>query len=277
MKYKILLTGENNTIIDDFFYQMSDDFEILTTSGRSDDIMRHVEVFEPDVFVYCVNAESVKDFNRFYFIKEKLQKKGVPLAVIGPEEQCKEFERITLDSADLVLEKPLTASVIVERLNIFIGKKKKAELEEEQKRQEEEEKAHEEELKQMEECHEKAKKHVLIIDDDPMMLKLVNEQLHERYDVATAISGKLALKFLEVKHTDLILLDYEMPRENGAEVLRKLRANPATKDIPVVFLTGVTERSRIQEVLLMQPEGYLLKPIDSENLFRVIADVLSNI
>lgn len=118
------------------------------------------------------------------------------------------------------------------------------------------------------------KKHILVIDDDPMMLKLVNEQLHERYNVATAISGKLAFTFLEKKHTDLILLDYEMPIINGGEVLKKLRENPATKDIPVVFLTGVSNRSTIQEVLAMKPQGYLLKPIDSENLFKVIMDVL---
>ena len=44
--------------------------------------------------------------------------------------------------------------------------------------------------------------------------------------------------------------------------------------IGVVFLTGVSNRSTIQEVLAMKPQGYLLKPIDSENLFKVIMDVL---
>lgn len=72
----------------------------------------------------------------------------------------------------------------------------------------------------------------------------------------------------------MILLDYEMPIINGGEVLKKLRENPATKDIPVVFLTGVSNRSTIQEVLAMKPQGYLLKPIDSEKLFKVIMDVL---
>ena len=72
----------------------------------------------------------------------------------------------------------------------------------------------------------------------------------------------------------MILLAYEMPIINGGEVLKKLRENPATKDIPVVFLTGVSNRSTIQEVLAMKPQGYLLKPIDSEKLFKVIMDVL---
>ena len=66
---------------------------------------------------------------------------------------------------------------------------------------------------------ENRRKHVLVIDDDPIMLKVVKEHLHENYDVATAISGKIAYKFLESKSTDIILLDYEMPGEDGPDVL----------------------------------------------------------
>ena len=145
---------------------------------------------------------------------------------------------------------------------------------EEQKRVEEERIREEEERKKQEKAKER--KHVLIIDDDPVMLKLVNGQLREHYDVATAISGSLALKFLEKKHTDLILLDYEMPGDNGPTVLKKLRNNPETKDIPVVFLTAMTERSKIEDVLALKPQGYLLKPIDREKLYQVISNVISN-
>ena len=266
MKYKTLLIGENNAIIDDFFFQMSDNFDIMTTSNRNDDIVNHLDVFQPDILIYCMNADSVKDFNRMYFLNEKLKKKGILLGVIGTKELCKEFEKIAFDSADIMLETPLTANKIMSKIQVFIGQKRSEQLE-----REEEQKLIEEKEEHVAEIQ---KKHILVIDDDPMMLKLVNEQLHERYNVATAISGKLAFTFLEKKHTDLILLDFEMPIINGGEVLKKLRENPATKDIPVVFLTGVSNRSTIQEVLAMKPQGYLLKPIDSENLFKVIMDVL---
>ena len=61
-------------IIDDFFFQMSDNFDIMTTSNRNDDIVNHLDVFQPDILIYCMNADSVKDFNRMYFLKEKLAK-----------------------------------------------------------------------------------------------------------------------------------------------------------------------------------------------------------
>lgn len=118
------------------------------------------------------------------------------------------------------------------------------------------------------------RKHVLIVDDDAMMLKLMKEYLHDKYDVATALNGKIALKFLERKKTDLILLDYEMPGENGPVVLEQLRASADTRDIPVIFLTGVTEGKKIQEALAMKPQSYLLKPIQREKLVKEIEKVI---
>lgn len=273
MKYKALLTGENKSAIDDFFMQMQDSFQVLTTSSRKEDMENHLECFEPDVFVYCINTESVKkEFNKVYLLKGELRKRKIPLVLIGAEDECKDFERVAVNTADLILVKPLAASMIEDKICHFLKLKEKEE-EEERKKQEEEQ--HEKERQLEEERKSKERKHILVIDDDPVMLKMVNAQLREQYDVATAISGSMALKFLKSKHTDLILLDYEMPVDNGPAVLKKLRENPDTKDIPVVFLTGITERSKIQEVLVLKPQGYLLKPIESDKLFKVITDVLS--
>lgn len=121
---------------------------------------------------------------------------------------------------------------------------------------------------------EKRRKHILVVDDDSSVLKLIKGFLSEHYDVATAINGKVALKFLETKSTDLVLLDYEMPEENGAAVLRKLRNQKKNENLPVVFLTGVTDKDKIREVLSMKPQGYLLKPIDMERLLTTIKGIL---
>ena len=302
MKYKVLLTGENKSAIDDFFLQMQASFLMLATSGRKVDILNHFEVFEPDIFVYCLNGESAKkDYNKIYMLKEEMKKRGIALAVLGSEDECKKFERVFTKTVDLMLVKPLMSSMIESKISYFLKKKQKEEerirqeeerirQEEERIQQEEERIQQEEERIQQEEAEEseeakkleekqqsQERKHILVIDDDPVMLKMVNAQLREKYNVATAISGNMALKFLKNKHTDLILLDYEMPVDNGPAVLKKLREDPATQDIPVVFLTGITEKSKIQEVLVLKPQGYLLKPIERDKLFKVITDVLSKV
>lgn len=112
------------------------------------------------------------------------------------------------------------------------------------------------------------------MDDDSGVLKLVKSYLSNQYDVATAKSGKVAMKFLETKKTDLVLLDYEMPEENGPQVMAKIRANEKTKTSPIVFLTGVVDKEKIQEVLLMKPQGYLLKPIDLVKLISTVKGVI---
>lgn len=118
------------------------------------------------------------------------------------------------------------------------------------------------------------KKHILVVDDDPLMLKLIKEQLKDSYTVATAINGIIALKFLESKKTDLILLDYEMPNQNGAQILERIRKNPATAKLPVVFLTGVKDREKIKKLVELKPQGYLLKPIEREELIKNIKSVI---
>ncbi len=77
-KYKVLLTGKNNTAFDDFFIQMSESFDSLTTSGRYEDIINHLKYFEPDIFVYCMNFENSGDINKIISVKKQLDKGNIP-------------------------------------------------------------------------------------------------------------------------------------------------------------------------------------------------------
>ncbi len=273
MKYKVLLVGKNRVVIDEFFTHLWENFESLTTSNRYEDIANHIRYFEPDVMVYCMNKESKDGINHLLYSRDRLKKNRIPLVLVGSEEDCNDFQQY--GSAALVLVKPLTASAIGERLVKFL--EDKAREEEEQKRAEQErlerERLEREKLEQ-EKGGKAARRHVLVVDDDPLMLKVIKDHLRDQYDVATATNGRTAFKFLEKRSTDLILLDYEMPEEDGPAVLEKLRTNEATKDIAVVFLTGVMEREKIQKVLVYKPQGYLLKPIDKDKLLAEIDRIL---
>ncbi len=267
MKYRILLAGNNQIVLDDFFYAMSNDFECQTTSWRFEDIECHLKYFTPDIFIYGLREDFKDNIAKIMEARGNLQKKKIPFVVIGSKEDCDNFVKVTINLADLILAKPLTAAMIEERIVAFLTEK--------QRREAEEKKRMELERRQKAiEAEKNRRKHIIVVDDDPRMLKLIKEHLHEDYDIATAINGKLALKFLEKKRTDLIFLDYEMPDMNGPQVLEKIRENQELSDIPVVFLTGISEREKIEKVLSMKPQGYVLKPIDREKLITTIKNVL---
>lgn len=116
------------------------------------------------------------------------------------------------------------------------------------------------------------KKHILIVDDDRNILKMLKDILGEKYDVTPMLNGKMAEKYLESKTADLVLLDHEMPVETGLEVFKKIKSQ--AKDIPVIFLTGASDSGTITEILSLKPNGYLLKPINVEKLMEAIESVI---
>ena len=250
MRYKILVTGKNDSAITAFFEQITDDFVVLSSSTRYEDIVGHIDYFAPHVFVYCLYNEPRDSIVQMLSISSRLMRSKIPCIILGSKDDCDEFERIAVNVASLVLHRPLSATSIKEKILEFMSKKGFKGDEDEDimltGNQEMPDSAEESRgPKDIEPIPHK--KHILVVDDNPMMLKLIKEHLHEKYDVATAVSGRVALKFLERRTTDLILLDYIMPEENGLSILEKLRAKEATKDIPVIFLTGVTERKKIKE------------------------------
>ena len=114
------------------------------------------------------------------------------------------------------------------------------------------------------------KKKILIVDDDPAYAKIVREWIRDRYQVNIVTAGMQAITYLLKNEVDLILLDYEMPVVDGPQVLKMLRQEEATKDIPVVFLTGVGTREEVARVMALKPDGYILKMTTREDLLSYL-------
>ncbi len=116
------------------------------------------------------------------------------------------------------------------------------------------------------------RKTILVVDDDPSYLGLVREWLRGTYKVAMANSGLQAIKWLGKNKADLILLDHEMPITGGPQVLEMLRNDEETKSIPVMFLTGKSDKESVMAVVALKPEGYFLKTISKEELLANLND-----
>ena len=286
MKYKILFMGNSKATIDDMFQHASDLFEMQCTSSRFDDIACHLKFFQPHALVYCMHNETRETMSQLSIIKHEKLLRRTAFFIVASQEDCDELRKISADISDADLVKPITALQIAERITAYIKRNfSTAELQaanegpvsdrplpsaEAQKTQ-----ALLDDIDSLfTNASVNSRKHILVVDDDFRMLKLIKRYLDDTYDVATAINGKVALKFLESKMTNLILLDYEMPEENGPAVREKRRANPVTSHIPVIFLTGINDRKKIQQVLALKPQGYLLKPVDHGKLIEAIQNTL---
>jgi len=104
------------------------------------------------------------------------------------------------------------------------------------------------------------RKLVILVDDDPTILRIGSNVLEEKYDVATAPSAAKLYGLLENNKPAIILLDVEMPDMNGYEVIKILKSNPETKNIPVIFLTARSESDDEIEGLSLGAVDYITKP-----------------
>lgn len=282
MKYKVLLTGKNRELINAFFEQLSDYFTCMSTTTNMEDIVNHVTYFNPDIFLFCAKYEAESTFRQMNDIKKAIRSADASFIVVGDAQDCATFKEQAPNIPDFFIEKVSPASDIGNKLLTYMLQSELLDNSDITSTDHLNDTSVISDLNPTMVISEdialnaaKAKqKHILVVDDDVRMLRMIKGLLSSRYNVATATNGRTALRFLETKHTDLILLDYMMPGEDGPAVFSKLLANPATCNIPVVFLTGMTERKKIEQVLAMSPQGYVLKPINGVKLFKTIENLI---
>ncbi len=112
---------------------------------------------------------------------------------------------------------------------------------------------------------------ILVADDEPDVLLIIKTGLTmEGFDVVTAANGRDALLTATEEMPDLIILDVMMPYLSGFEVLEKLKENDATAPIPVIMLTGLSDRESIQQALLAGSDRYIVKPFEFSDLLQKV-------
>ncbi|MEI6695103.1 MAG: hybrid sensor histidine kinase/response regulator [Bacteroidota bacterium] len=109
--------------------------------------------------------------------------------------------------------------------------------------------------------------YILAVDDNHENLKIISSFLKDSgYKIALALDGESALKILEDNNIDLILLDVMMPEMDGFEVCRRVKENPLTKEIPVIFLTAKNQTEDLVEGFKVGAIDYILKPFRRDEL-----------
>ena len=117
---------------------------------------------------------------------------------------------------------------------------------------------------------EDTKKLIILVDDNPANLRIGKNVLSEKYAVATAPSAAKLFNLLENNYPLLILLDIDMPGLSGYDALKALKLKPETKNIPVIFLTGMTDTQDEEKGRALGAVDYITKPFDPQALIACI-------
>jgi len=105
---------------------------------------------------------------------------------------------------------------------------------------------------------------LLIVDDTPEIIRVLNLILRDHYRIMAATTGQRALELSRQTPPSLVLLDVRMPEMDGHEVCRRLKADPATAAIPVIFITGGSDQWDPAQGFALGAVDYITKPIRPE-------------
>ena len=121
---------------------------------------------------------------------------------------------------------------------------------------------------------ETEKKLIILVDDNPTNLRIGKNALADKYTVATAPSAAKLFSLIENNHPALILLDIDMPEMDGYEAIKILKSKEETKNIPVIFLTGMTDTEDEEKGRSLGASGFFTKPFEAEALIKTIEKII---
>ena len=197
-----------------------------------------------DMYILFLEGDSDEMLELTTFLKDTSKNTGKPLVAIGEKVDCDYIEKLIPDFYFRhFFARPLDMEAFIKRVKKLLGKKDEQQI-----------------------VKQKKKKNILIVDDDPYFAGVMRDWMKDEYQVTVITEPLRVQRFAVENYLDLIFLDYEMPVTSGPVVLEMLRAEPVTKRIPVVFLTGVDDRRAVEHVLSLHPQGYLLKSTSRDQI-----------
>jgi len=119
-------------------------------------------------------------------------------------------------------------------------------------------------------------KTILIVEDDDLSMKLATDLLHAHgYDTLHSVDGKDTLQLASEHHPDLIIMDIQLPEISGMEYTKRLRADDALKDIPVLAVTAFAMKGDEEKIRAAGCDDYIAKPISVLNFLETVERLIN--
>lgn len=251
---KVLLVTQGSTFIADSFARGLEKNDIIAskTTADIDDVRGNLGGNGLILYLHYDNNNTENDRDLLDYIRSVCRTKGILLGFIGTEALLNHVKKI-IPPADISFEMTLPVDI-----RVLADKIKELSVKSDRK-------IHTDALPA-----NMVKHKVLLCDDDVMFLKMMRDRLSGKYDITAVKSGMQAISYVSQHRPELVLLDYEMPVTSGPQVMEMLRSEESTKDIPIVFLTGKSDRDSVISVMRLKPQGYLLKSTKKEDIIASI-------
>ena len=119
---------------------------------------------------------------------------------------------------------------------------------------------------------------ILVVDDEPTIVRLMEFILaRQGHEMLVAVNGEEALEKIQAHKPDLVLLDIMMPRIDGYEVARRVRADGETAHLPIIMLSAKAQEADIRKGMEVGVNEYITKPFSPDQLVHVVSDYLSRL
>lgn len=196
-----------------------------------------------DIILLLADDYVYNSAEALVYLKDIIADDDIPLCVIGYDQEIAEIKKyIPEDRISRVFKRPFDAKYIADELKAV------AEVASENR----------------------LGKRILLVDDDPTFLKMLQGWLTDKYRITAVKSGMQAITYIANHTPDLILLDYDMPITPGPQVMEMIRSEFSSSEIPIIFLTGRSDRESIMKVMKLKPQGYLLKTMNRDDIVTAI-------
>ncbi len=249
---KVFFSGEDNVTNNELYQLLNWQFQVSYYHHSEEETFDEIKQVSPALVIVSIDEKNRDAKDLVSYMKNECA--DIPVILLGEKVELQNWAGLCDNSQFHKVERPVTGKRVLEICKAVIRGESYAE----------------ETISR----DPNEKFHVLIVDDNAMMLRNIKGILDAKYSVAVAPSGPKAFASIRKQIPDLILLDYEMPEMNGKEVLEKLQTDEELKDIPVVFLTSMDSAEIVMSLLALKPAGYLLKPVDSRMLQDKIREII---
>lgn len=256
---KILFVADISKTAGDIFNSLSKKYELIMQDFNKVILPNRISEMQPDLIVVYASEFSNENSLAFKEIVTNEKSKSFPIIFIGNKFDYKDYIMPYGGNIAGIILTPSPMSNIIEKISIALDSihSKNGEPKDTGKNPA---------------AKADNRKHILVVDDDPVMLRALITILKEFYKTTVAKSGTAAISLLGTQSPDLILLDYMMPVCDGIQTLQMIRSEEKTKEIPVFFLTGVSDTESVKNAMSLKPEGYILKSMKPSEILKRIGD-----